>query len=136
MKVKRLTSEELYHYGIKGQRRGVRRFQNIDGSLTYAGKQRYLTPGNGAYVHNNPEVGDKPVHMNHHTINTSKLTNYGAIDDSKRKKVELGQRTEDKKKVSIHASEEAAGRRKLYDDNAALKILAKEKVKFSRYWLN
>lgn len=32
---------ELYHHGIKGQRWGVRRFQNPDGSFTQAGKQRY-----------------------------------------------------------------------------------------------
>lgn len=31
---------ELYHYGIKGQRWGVRRFQNEDGSYTTAGKIR------------------------------------------------------------------------------------------------
>lgn len=31
----------LIHYGIIGQRWGVRRFQNKDGSLTSAGKQRY-----------------------------------------------------------------------------------------------
>ena len=30
----------LYHHGIKGQRWGVRRFQNKDGSLTTAGKSR------------------------------------------------------------------------------------------------
>lgn len=32
---------ELYHWGIKGQRWGVRRYQNPDGSLTPAGKKRY-----------------------------------------------------------------------------------------------
>ena len=32
---------ELYHHGIKGQKWGVRRFQNEDGSLTPAGKERY-----------------------------------------------------------------------------------------------
>ena len=32
---------ELYHFGIKGQKWGVRRFQNKDGSLTNAGKIRY-----------------------------------------------------------------------------------------------
>ena len=35
---------ELYHHGIKGQRWGVRRFQNKDGSLTPAGKKRYDDP--------------------------------------------------------------------------------------------
>jgi len=34
---------ELYHHGIKGQKWGVRRFQNSDGSLTAAGKKRYST---------------------------------------------------------------------------------------------
>lgn len=32
---------ELYHYGIKGQKWGVRRYQNDDGSLTPSGKKRY-----------------------------------------------------------------------------------------------
>lgn len=32
---------ELYHYGVKGQKWGVRRYQNKDGSLTNAGKKRY-----------------------------------------------------------------------------------------------
>lgn len=32
---------ELYHWGIKGQKWGVRRYQNKDGTLTPAGKKRY-----------------------------------------------------------------------------------------------
>lgn len=31
---------ELYHHGIKGMRWGVRRYQNLDGTLTNAGKRR------------------------------------------------------------------------------------------------
>ena len=38
--------EYLAHHGTKGQRWGVRRFQNSDGSLTAAGKLRYSV-GNG-----------------------------------------------------------------------------------------
>lgn len=34
-------SNELYHWGIKGMRWGVRRYQNKDGSLTAAGRKRY-----------------------------------------------------------------------------------------------
>lgn len=34
---------EIYHHGILGQKWGVRRFQNKDGSLTTAGKQRLKT---------------------------------------------------------------------------------------------
>ncbi len=35
-----ISDDELYHYGIKGQKWGVRRYQNKDGSLTAAGKKR------------------------------------------------------------------------------------------------
>jgi len=34
-------SDELYHHGTKGQKWGIRRYQNPDGTLTEAGKERY-----------------------------------------------------------------------------------------------
>jgi len=42
-----LGDDSLQHHGIKGQKWGVRRFQNADGSLTPEGQKRYGTTGYG-----------------------------------------------------------------------------------------
>ena len=42
--------EYLAHHGTKGQRWGVRRFQNSDGSLTAAGKLRYSVDNGGRSI--------------------------------------------------------------------------------------
>ena len=47
-----MHEHELYHHGILGQKWGVRRFQNKDGSLTTAGKNRYA------------EISDKKIITN------------------------------------------------------------------------
>ncbi len=36
-----LTTRELYHHGTKGQKWGIRKYQNYDGTLTDAGRLRY-----------------------------------------------------------------------------------------------
>lgn len=41
MKPDYLEINELCHHGVKGQKWGVRRYQNKDGTLTDAGKERY-----------------------------------------------------------------------------------------------
>ena len=36
-----MSNEYLQHHGILGQKWGIRRYQNTDGSLTSSGKKRY-----------------------------------------------------------------------------------------------
>lgn len=63
---------ELYHHGILGQKWGIRRFQNKDGSYTSAGKARYSDTDDKE----RPETRD-----NHGTTNLSKNAMNMAKDD-------------------------------------------------------
>ena len=73
---KQYRIDELYHHGIKGQKWGVRRYQNEDGSLTPEGKKRYAWDTDSEITKNKdgsydiPEgflfnrVGDKSMQVN------------------------------------------------------------------------
>lgn len=54
-----LETRELYHSGIKGQRWGIRRYQNEDGTLTEAGKLRYRTKKDDAYGISDKDVAER-----------------------------------------------------------------------------
>ena len=55
---------ELYHHGVLGQKWGVRRYQNKDGSLTMAGKKRALRIQNDyTELTNNKKYRDRNGNM-------------------------------------------------------------------------
>lgn len=54
------SDDELYHHGIKGQKWGIRRFQNKDGSLTPSGRKRYDDGGSNEKQYRTPKT--KSIH--------------------------------------------------------------------------
>lgn len=67
-----MKSTELYHWGIKGQKWGIRRYQNKDGSLTPAGRKRYAEETEKAEAAKGSVSVEKSV---------KKAINSGNIDD-------------------------------------------------------
>lgn len=75
-----ISEEELQHWGIKGMKWGVRRYQNKDGSLTPAGKKRYDDdPSNDTETPEEKKArllkstDAKEIYENRHLLSTNEL---------------------------------------------------------------
>ena len=82
-------TDEIYHHGIEGQKWGVRRFQNEDGTLTEAGKERYYpsrrsefsTRVKSAATKVKKETKNVAKLYGQHVINTIKKNHPWLMDD-------------------------------------------------------
>ena len=85
-----IVSNELYHHGILGQKWGVRRYQNPDGSLTAAGRERYAKQVSNEIIkaHNrgyrsNESPSDKIRNTKFYKDMLSKMDTYDAKTNKK-----------------------------------------------------
>ena len=82
------SADDICHYGIKGQKWGIRRFQNPDGTRTQAGKIRYREDGSSNNSGNNHEKLKKAAKIAAVTAGTAalaygtyRLAKSGALND-------------------------------------------------------
>lgn len=76
--------EEIYHWGILGQKWGVRRYQNEDGTLTAEGRKRYgIREDNIKEINKQKDKDDKDLIDAGSSIinNTDKLLSIGDSGD-------------------------------------------------------
>lgn len=105
---------ELCHHGIRGMKWGVRRYQNEDGSLTAAGKQRYTaSSGKLDYYQFHTDINQKnPLTSKSRAARSILKNEVNKQDDLKRLTSDLKSRKRDAKTVKAEKAIDSFLRKK------------------------
>ena len=90
-----VNENELYHWGIKGMKWGVRRYQNSDGSLTAAGRKRYTDKDGNLNAAGKKKFGNSVKTKNEGEAETPKRKSVKDMTDDELNKAVIRARQED-----------------------------------------
>ena len=90
-----VNENELYHWGIKGMKWGVRRYQNSDGSLTAAGRKRYTDKDGNLNAAGKKKFGNSVKTKNESEAETPKRKSVKDMTDDELNKAVIRARQED-----------------------------------------
>lgn len=111
-----MDNRELYHWGVKGMKWGVRRYQNKDGSLTPAGQKRYdrdikdlsdkkkakYTADTDKWVKDDIEAARRLNNETSNLLRDVKNANDRSMRNSKRSKLDLSNMTDQQMRNEIN----------------------------------
>ena len=110
---------ELYHYGVSGQKWGVRRYQNGDGSYTSEGKKRYKKSSSSKSKKKAIVIGAAAVGTALAVCGAYKLAKSGKLNGL----VEMGKRfVQDMNYVELDNSDRTANRKRMADYDRWAKV--------------
>lgn len=122
---------EFYHHGIKGQKWGVRRFQNKDGSLTPAG-EKHRRGGDAQSTKSSPKASSKEGYQeyskNYDKLYSQRYDEIQKIDDEeqdyieKRMKKELGMGWDEAERKAAEQNDLLDSGKLTYEDSLWKKV--------------